>query len=96
MAIRDRDEIVYVGRYPSRSALTSNIRVGSRLAAHASSMGRALLADLDDDALEELYAGRALDRFTDQTPTDLAALRDLLRRSRGLEAEIAVKTALSG
>jgi DNA-binding IclR family transcriptional regulator len=82
IAIRDRDEIVYVGRYPSRSALTSNIRLGSRLAAHASSMGRALLADLDDDALDELYGGRALDRFTDQTPTDLAALRALLRIDR--------------
>lgn len=82
LAIRDHDEIVYVGRYPSRSALTSNIRVGSRLAAHASSMGRTLLADLDDDALDALYAGRTLQRFTDQTPADLAALRALLRADR--------------
>ena len=53
LAVRDRDEIVYLCRIASRSTLTSSIRIGSRLAAHGSSMGRALLADLsmDEDIL---------------------------------------------
>lgn len=80
LAIRDRGDIVYLSRYASRSTLASNIRAGSRLAAHASSMGRVLLADLDDGELDEIYGdGRALESFTDQTPRDVETLRALLR-----------------
>lgn len=85
LAIRDGDQIVYVSRYASRSALASNIRVGSRLPAHASSMGRMFLADLDEADLDLLYGGRALERHSDQTPGDLTGLKSLLDgdRARG-------------
>jgi DNA-binding IclR family transcriptional regulator len=80
LAIRDRGDIVYLSRYASRSTLASNIRAGSRLAAHASSMGRILLSDLSDDELNEIYGvDSTLQAFTDQTPRDLAALRSMLR-----------------
>ncbi len=78
LAIRDRDEIVYLCRHASRSALTSNIRVGSRLAAHASSMGRVLLADLSPDELAALYVGHPFRRHTEQTPASLDELRAML------------------
>lgn len=80
LAIRDQGDIVYLSRLAGRSTLASNIRVGSRLAAHASSMGRVLLSDLGDDELDEIYRdGRTLERFTDQTPRDFATLRAMLR-----------------
>ncbi len=80
LAIRDRADIVYLSRYASRSTLASNIRAGSRLAAHASSMGRVLLSDLGDDEFDEIYGdGHALERFTDQTPRDVETLRAMLR-----------------
>lgn len=82
LAIRDGDEIVYVSRYASRSALASNIRVGSRLPAHASSMGRAILADLREEDLERLYGGRMLQTFTPQTPDTLDKLRCVLDGDR--------------
>ena len=80
LAIRDRDEIVYLSRHASRSALTSNIRVGTRLAAHGSSMGRVLLADLTPDELSALYLGREFTRYTDQAPANLDELREMLRQ----------------
>lgn len=82
LSVREGDEIVYVSRYASRSALTSNIRVGSRLPAHASSMGRAMLACLPRAELERLYGDRPLSRYTEQTPGDLGALLDLLEGDR--------------
>lgn len=78
LAIRDRDEIVYLCRVASRSALTSSIRVGTRLAAHGSSMGRVLLADLPMDELSSLYLGHGFRRYTDQTPANLDELREML------------------
>lgn len=82
LAIRDGREIVYLGRYPSRRGLTSNVGVGSRLEAHASTMGRVLLADMRDDAIAELYRGRRLDSYTDQTPRTVAELLHLVRQDR--------------
>ncbi len=79
LAIRDRDEIVYLCRVAGRSALTRNIRVGTCLAAHGSSMGRVLLADLAADELAALYVGHAFRRYTDQTPASLDELRAMLR-----------------
>jgi DNA-binding IclR family transcriptional regulator len=79
MAVRDGRDIVYVSRLPGQGALTSNIRVGTRLPAHATSMGRALLSDLEEDALAELYAGAGdLPSFSRETPMTVAQLRDLL------------------
>jgi DNA-binding IclR family transcriptional regulator len=51
LAILDGTEIVYVARHAVQKALTSHVQVGSRLPAHATSMGRALLSQLsaDDD-----------------------------------------------
>lgn len=79
MAVRDGHEIVYVNRLATNTALSSNIRVGSRLPAHASSMGRAMLQDLEDDKLFHLYRGiRELAPFSADTPRTVMQLRDLL------------------
>ncbi len=81
MAVRDGREIVYISRLPVNAALTSNIRVGSRLPAHATSMGRALLHDLDAEELSELYRGAAaLASFSPETPTTVGRLLDLIEQ----------------
>lgn len=79
MAVRDGRDIVYVSRLPSNTALSSNIRLGSRLPAHGSSMGRAMLQDLEEDDLFNLYRGfRELAPFSAETPHTVMQLRDLL------------------
>ncbi|RZO38086.1 MAG: IclR family transcriptional regulator [Rhodospirillaceae bacterium] len=79
MSVREGTEVVYVSRLAAQTALSSNIRVGSRLPAHASTMGRAMLQDLEDEDLFELYRGtRELAPFSPDTPPNVVALRDLL------------------
>ncbi|HCH56655.1 MAG TPA: IclR family transcriptional regulator, partial [Rhodospirillaceae bacterium] len=79
MSVREGTEVVYVSRLAAQAALSSNIRVGSRLPAHASTMGRAMLQDLEDEDLFELYRGtRELAPFSPDTPPNVVALRDLL------------------
>jgi DNA-binding IclR family transcriptional regulator len=81
MAVRDGREIVYISRLPVNAALTSNIRVGSRLPAHATSMGRALLQDLDAEELSELYRGLSeLAPFSPETPTTVEQLLELVEQ----------------
>ena len=79
MSVREGTEVVYVSRLAAQTALSSNIRVGSRLPARASTMGRAMLQDLEDEDLFELYRGtRELAPFSPDTPPTVVALRDLL------------------
>ena len=82
LVVRNGTDVVYLSRYASAAALTSNVSVGSSLPAHATVIGRMLLADLTPAELRALYRGRPLSRYTDKTPTTLAALERLLVEDR--------------
>lgn len=71
LGILDGRDIVYLSRETSDSPLVSNVRTGSRLAAHASSIGRAILAEMTDDQLTNLFSGVEPEPVTDKTPTSL-------------------------
>ncbi len=59
--------------------------VGRRLEAHATGIGKVLLAGLGDDELDRLFDGVALERFTEHTVPDYEALKLELEaiRNRG-------------
>ena len=57
-SILDGHEIIYITRVPGTKLMTLAVNVGSRMPAHATSMGRVLLAGLTDDELES-YLGSA-------------------------------------
>jgi IclR family pca regulon transcriptional regulator len=83
LAVLDGTEIVYIGRVPANRIMTINLVVGSRLPAHATSIGKVLLAYLNDDALDAYFATATLRRFTDRTLCTEAALRAALKEVRG-------------
>jgi IclR family pca regulon transcriptional regulator len=78
----DRDEVVCVARAPGRRSMSEGVSIGSRLPAYATAIGRVLLAGLHDDQLDDLVAGRALDKFTPHTVTDPERLRALITKAR--------------
>lgn len=55
LGVLERQEVVYLLRVPARRGRSSIVHVGSRLPAHATSMGRVLLAAAEPAALEALY-----------------------------------------
>jgi DNA-binding IclR family transcriptional regulator len=57
LGILDAADVVYLLRAPARRGLASIVHVGSRLPAHATSMGRMLLAQLDEAEIVALYRG---------------------------------------
>jgi DNA-binding IclR family transcriptional regulator len=75
LAIRDGREVVFVAKAAGRSAVFQAIQLGARLPAHATALGRVLLADLDAGALKTLFAGKPLTGYTPATPTTVAALQ---------------------
>ena len=74
LGVLDGTDVLYLVRRTPNTPLASNIRVGSRLPAHATTMGRMLLAYMPPLEIERLYAGKELQRFSDHTATTLEAL----------------------
>lgn len=75
VVVRDAREVVFVAKAAGRSALFHSIQIGARLPAHATVLGRILLADLDMAALSLLYPETPLPAYTPRTPTTLADLK---------------------
>jgi DNA-binding IclR family transcriptional regulator len=48
-------EVVYLARVPTRRPVSSSVHIGTRLPAHATTMGRILLSGLSDDEIRERY-----------------------------------------
>ena len=82
MATLDPPDIVYVARVPTRRIMTITLGVGARLPAHATSMGRVLLAGLSDDELDQFLDETPLERFTDSTVFDSGELREAVAQAR--------------
>jgi IclR family pca regulon transcriptional regulator len=82
IAVLDGHEVVYVARVPTKRIMSVTLSIGTRLPAHATSLGRVLLAELSPDELDAYFAASPLARFTDRTVTAPAELRRRLDEVR--------------
>ncbi len=82
LSVLDGDDVVYVARVPTRRIMTVAITVGTRFPAHATSMGRVLLAGQDRAGLEHYLDTAVLRALTPHTITDRGLLVAELDRVR--------------
>ncbi|QXT38243.1 IclR family transcriptional regulator [Gymnodinialimonas ceratoperidinii] len=74
LGVLDGRDVIYLGREAPNSHLVSNVRTGSRLPAHASSIGRAILAEYTETQLRQIFSDDALSQATDKTPQTVEAI----------------------
>lgn len=91
LGIIDGREIVYLARETPNSHLASTVREGTRLPAHATTIGRILLAEMPTKALHALYQNHPLTAYTEKTRTVLAELEVQLAtdKARGVAWSVA-------
>lgn len=82
LVVRDGREVVFIAKAAGHNAMFHSIQVGARLPAHATVLGRILLADLDLAALRHLYPETPLPAYTSRTPTSLDQLKKLIDEHR--------------
>jgi len=82
LCVLDGAEIVYVARTSVRTLLRLEAHVGSRFPAHATSVGRVLLAGLSPEHLERYFSTVQLVALTERTVTNPARLRQLIEDCR--------------
>jgi IclR family transcriptional regulator, pca regulon regulatory protein len=85
VSVLDGTDVVYVAREPTRRIMTVAIAVGTRFPAHATSMGRVLLAGLDAVTLDRFFERAELTAFTGKTVISEPELRSEIAavRERG-------------
>jgi len=75
LAVLDRTDIVHIAVYQPVRAIRYYAPVGQREMAHCTGLGKALLAGLRDEDVDEIVAQRGLPGRTDRTITTVAGLR---------------------
>ncbi|HET9778989.1 MAG TPA: IclR family transcriptional regulator C-terminal domain-containing protein [Propionibacteriaceae bacterium] len=81
-SVLDGFDIVYVARAATQRIMTISLAVGTRLPAHATAMGRVLLAALRDDQLDAYLDTATLAPLTQRTIVDRHRLRAEVERTR--------------
>jgi IclR family pca regulon transcriptional regulator len=81
-AILDGDDIVYIARSATRRIMSIGLGVGSRLPAHCTALGRAILAYQPEDEFRAYLKRVRLEARTPKTITDKSAFQDALEATR--------------
>lgn len=71
LGVLDGTEIIYLCREAPSTHLVSNMHAGSRLPAHASSIGRVILAELSSEQVLTIFHDVDLTPATEKTPVSL-------------------------
>lgn len=74
LGILDGRDVIYLARETPNAHLVSNIRAGSRLPAHGSSIGRAILARMPEAEINSLFAAVTLEKISPKTPQSCAQI----------------------
>lgn len=82
VAMLDGTDVVYIAHHSTQRARRATAVVGARYPAHATSLGRVLMAGLDADALDALLERMEPVALTSRTVTDKAELRRLILEAR--------------
>lgn len=84
LGVLDHFEVVFVGHIESPESVRMSVRVGRRAPAHCSSLGKVLLAGLEEGELQRYLHRRELGARTPNSITDSGRLLEALGEVRSL------------
>lgn len=91
IGIFEGGDVVFISQVESHEPIRAFFRAGERRHAHASGIGKALLAEMPRERVERLVRDKGLPRFTDATITEIerlfADLEAIRRRGWSLDDE---------
>jgi DNA-binding IclR family transcriptional regulator len=82
LVVLEHGEALYLDKIEGKKAIRVVSRVGQKLPAHCSGVGKVLLASLPQEEVDRIIGERGLKRFTKNTITDRETLRKELSRIR--------------
>ena len=96
MSVLDGRNAVFVMKEESKHPIRYSQRIGKTFLAHSTAMGRALLSDLTDEAIDYLYPEEKLQKITQKTVGTKTDLKVLLEEVRKTGVSINVEGSIDG
>jgi len=100
LVIRENNEIVYIDKIESSETIRMFSNIGKRAPMHCTGVGKAMLAFLPEEKINQILEEKGMQKFTDKTITDKTTMLEHLKgiRSRGYsfddeEHELGIKCA---
>jgi len=91
LAIADNNDVVFVSQVETHNPIRAFFRTGTRSHMHASGIGKALMANMEREAVEKIMHSKELEQFTSNTLTSFEALfadlQGIRKRSWSLDDE---------
>jgi IclR family pca regulon transcriptional regulator len=78
LAVLDNSEVLYVARSATSRIMSIALNTGSRLPAYCTSLGRVMLANLPEEALNAYLENVKLRAYTERTVVSVERLREIL------------------
>lgn len=82
LAVLDERQVLYVARSATSRIMSVALNTGSRLPAYCTSLGRAILAHLPEEVLDDYFDKVELKAYTDRTVVSERRLREILEAVR--------------
>ncbi|WP_061535126.1 IclR family transcriptional regulator domain-containing protein [Collimonas arenae] len=82
LAVLEDGEVLYVARSATSRIMSVSLNTGSRLPAYCTSLGRVMLAHMEDDALNAYLDKVKLKAYTERTVVSAKRLREILAEVR--------------
>ncbi|MFG6147512.1 IclR family transcriptional regulator [Halobacillus sp. B23F22_1] len=90
LVVMDNLEIVYIDKTESEATIRMFSRIGKRAPMHCTGVGKAILAFLPQEKIEEVLTERPMTKFTEHTITDQDSMNKHLEeiRTRGVSFDL--------
>lgn len=82
LGVFDQGKVVYLDKVDTPQILMMRSKIGRRVFAHCTALGKAILAALPDEVVEQVIKEKGLPRFTPNTIIDPLTLKEHLSRVR--------------
>ncbi|WP_312979639.1 IclR family transcriptional regulator C-terminal domain-containing protein [Corynebacterium sp.] len=82
LSVLDGTDVVYVSRVSVRRIMTVGITIGTRFPAYATSMGRMILAGLEEETLDEYLSTSSIQKLTPNAVSSTSQLRRTIATAR--------------
>ncbi|MGH9891947.1 MAG: IclR family transcriptional regulator domain-containing protein [bacterium] len=79
LGVLDGEDVLHLANYSAKRLIRMTAGVGTRFPAHATSLGRVLLASLPPDRLDRFLSKAKLARLTVKTVTDAGKLKRIMK-----------------
>lgn len=82
LVTREKNEVIYIAKIEPKKSIIMYTRLGMRKPMYCTAMGKAIMAELTEEEVQNIWNESDIKRYTDNTVVDLVQLKNNLKEIR--------------